>query len=38
MNQGPAYYGDLDEEDGTLLESERLAEEEGMFACFVITC
>ncbi|KAE9409797.1 Isy1-like splicing factor [Gymnopus androsaceus JB14] len=28
MNQGPAYYGDLDEEDGTLLESERLAEEE----------
>ncbi|KAF5393067.1 hypothetical protein D9757_001229 [Collybiopsis confluens] len=28
MNQGPEYYGDLDEEDGTLLESERLAEEE----------
>lgn len=31
MNQGPAYYGDLDEDDSTLLESERLAEEEGMF-------
>ncbi|KIK67688.1 hypothetical protein GYMLUDRAFT_36419 [Collybiopsis luxurians FD-317 M1] len=28
MDQGPAYYGDLDEEDDTLLESERLAEEE----------
>ncbi|KAJ3996960.1 Isy1-like splicing factor [Lentinula boryana] len=28
MNQGPAYYGDLDQEDGVLLESERLAEEE----------
>ncbi|KAJ3932456.1 MAG: Isy1-like splicing factor [Lentinula lateritia] len=28
MNQGPAYYGDLDEEDESLLESERLAEEE----------
>ncbi|PPQ79013.1 hypothetical protein CVT25_002322 [Psilocybe cyanescens] len=29
MNQGPAYYGDLDEEDGKLLEYEREAEEEG---------
>ncbi|KAF8064871.1 Isy1-like splicing factor [Lyophyllum atratum] len=29
MNQGPSYYGDLDEEDGTLLEYERQAEEEG---------
>ncbi|KAJ3719497.1 Isy1-like splicing factor [Lentinula raphanica] len=28
MNQGPAYYGDMDEEDGSLLKSERLAEEE----------
>ncbi|KAJ4479172.1 pre-mRNA-splicing factor ISY1 [Lentinula aciculospora] len=28
MDQEPVYYGDLDEEDGTLLESERLAEEE----------
>jgi len=28
MNQGPAYYGDLDEQDDILLESERLAEEE----------
>lgn len=32
MNQGPAYYGDLDENDGKLLEFERQAEEEGMFA------
>lgn len=30
MNQGPAYFGDLDEQDGTLLEFERQAEEEGM--------
>ncbi|KAJ3771956.1 Isy1-like splicing factor [Lentinula raphanica] len=28
MNQGPAYYGDMDEEDGSLLKSEQLAEEE----------
>ncbi|KAF9001138.1 Isy1-domain-containing protein [Cyathus striatus] len=28
MNQGPAYYGDLDEVDGKLLEYERKAEEE----------
>jgi len=28
MNQGPGYYGDLDEEDGTLLQFERGAEEE----------
>ncbi|THH29821.1 hypothetical protein EUX98_g4372 [Antrodiella citrinella] len=28
MNQGPAYFGDLDEQDGTLLEYERQAEEE----------
>lgn len=31
MNQGPAYYGDLDENDGKLLEFEQQAEEEGMF-------
>ena len=30
MNQGPAYYGDLDEKDGTLLEFESRREEEGM--------
>jgi len=29
MNQGPAYFGDLDEADGKLLEYERQAEEEG---------
>ena len=29
MNQGPAYYGDLDEVDGKLLRYEREAEEEG---------
>lgn len=29
MNQGPAYYGDLDETDGKLLEDELQAEEEG---------
>ncbi|KAG2118304.1 Isy1-like splicing factor [Suillus clintonianus] len=27
MNQGPAYFGDLDEADGKLLEYERQAEE-----------
>jgi pre-mRNA-splicing factor ISY1 len=30
MNQGPGYYGDLDEADGRLLEFERTVEEEGM--------
>ena len=28
-NQGPAYFGELDEQDGKLLEYERAAEEEG---------
>ena len=28
-NQGPAYYGDLDEADGKLLTYELEAEEEG---------
>ncbi|OJA20923.1 hypothetical protein AZE42_00910 [Rhizopogon vesiculosus] len=28
MNQGPVYFGDLDEADGKLLEYERQAEEE----------
>lgn len=28
-NQGPAYFGDLDEQDGKLLEYEGAAEEEG---------
>lgn len=31
MNQGPAYFGDLDEADGKLLEYEHQAEEEGTF-------
>jgi pre-mRNA-splicing factor ISY1 len=29
MNQGPAYYGDLDEVNGGLLEYEREAEDNG---------
>jgi pre-mRNA-splicing factor ISY1 len=29
MNQGPSYFGDLDESDGKLLEYEQEAEEEG---------
>lgn len=29
MKQGPAYFGDLDESDGKLLEYEQEAEEEG---------
>ncbi|KAG6899555.1 hypothetical protein C0993_009263 [Termitomyces sp. T159_Od127] len=28
MSQGPSYYGDLDENDGTLLQYERAAEEQ----------
>lgn len=36
MNQGPAYYGDLDEADGKLLTYEREAEEEGkVFVLYV---
>ncbi|KAH9474497.1 Pre-mRNA-splicing factor ISY1 [Psilocybe cubensis] len=35
MNQGPAYYGDLDEEDGKLLEYERKAEEEDWEEAFL---
>ena len=30
-NQGPSYFGDLDEQDGKLLEFEMHAEEEGMY-------
>ena len=30
-NQGPAYFGDLDEQDGKLLEFEMHAEEEGVY-------
>ncbi len=29
MDQGPAYYGDLDEADESLLQFEKEAEEEG---------
>jgi len=31
MNQGPSYYGDLDEMDGKLLKYEQETEEEGAF-------
>jgi len=31
MNQGPSYYGDLDEMDGKLLKYEQETEEEGGF-------
>ena len=30
MNQGPSYFGDLDESDGKLLEYKQEAEEEGL--------
>ena len=30
-NQGPSYFGDMDENDGSLLESERQAEEDGTY-------
>jgi len=30
-NQGPAYFGDLDEADGELLKYEEAAEQEGTF-------
>lgn len=30
INQGPAYFGDFDESDGTLLEYEQEAESDGM--------
>ena len=33
-NQGPAYFGDLDEQDGKLLEYESAAEEEGTSSSF----
>jgi pre-mRNA-splicing factor ISY1 len=34
MNQGPSYYGDLDEVDGKLLAYEHDAEDEGTFIIF----
>lgn len=34
-NQGPAYYGDLDEVDGKLLAYEQDAEDEGEYAVFL---
>lgn len=37
MHQGPAYFGDLDESDGKLLEFEKVAEEEGVFRVDSIT-
>jgi hypothetical protein len=30
MNQGPAYFGDLDEQDGSVLKYEHEAEDDGM--------
>ena len=35
MNQGPAYYGDLDEADGKLLTYELEAEKEGKVVLYV---
>lgn len=35
-NQGPAYFGDLDEQDGKLLEYERAAEDEGTHPLFFV--
>jgi hypothetical protein len=32
LNQGPSYFGDLDEKDPQLLKAERVAEQEGI--CF----
>lgn len=37
MGQGPAYFGDVDEANGSLLESERDAEEAGKFKCIPIS-
>ena len=31
LNQGPVYYGDLDDNDQNLLHHERQAEAEGVF-------
>jgi hypothetical protein len=35
MNQGPAYFGDMDEADGSLLQYEMKAEKAG--ACLDLT-
>jgi hypothetical protein len=37
-NQGPAYFGDLDEADGELLKYEEAAEQEGMFVASLLAC
>ena len=37
IGQGPAYFGDVDEADGNLLESEREAEEAGKFYAYPLT-
>ena len=34
-NQGPAYFGDLDEQDGSLLDFERQAEENSASYCLL---
>jgi pre-mRNA-splicing factor ISY1 len=35
-NQGPAYFGDVDEADGDLLKYEEAAEQEGTFVAFLL--
>ena len=36
MNQGPSYYGDLDEVDGKLLKYEQEAEDKGAFTIAIL--
>jgi hypothetical protein len=36
INQGPAYFGDLDEADGELLKYEEAAEQEGTFVASLL--
>ena len=38
QNQGPEYFGDLDEADGKLLQYEMHAEEEGTCVSAVQSC
>ena len=37
-NQGPAYFGDLDEADGSLLEYERQQEQDGTCMTMSFMC
>jgi pre-mRNA-splicing factor ISY1 len=36
MNQGPGYFGDLDEQNVALLQFEREAEDDGMLLVFIL--